>query len=151
MAETNFRQFILDWNIMKHKKPNDEHIGTILYKIKNCPTYSSLYDMEQEFNKIGLTIQITTNNRMVLCKIKNHKPYCQSIIDDYIFIGILNDKDIEISDKMLQCMTNFIMNAASAPSKILNLPRKWQDGTRLYGHVTVVKEDINYVVQHIVD
>jgi len=123
----------------------------LLFKLQNCPTYSSMYDLESRFNEVGLSIQITTKNRMILCKIVNGKPHCKDVVDDYIFIGSLRDRDVEISERMLDCIVNFVTNAASSePAEIVDAPRKWQDGVRLYGRVLSVNEEINRIAQDVI-
>ena len=123
--------------------------STILYKIKANPTYSTLHCLEELLNKVGLTLQTTTKNRMILCKIVDSKPCCDNVVDDFVFVGSDN-KEGEISERMLDCIENFIVNAATGPATILGTQRKWQHGARTYGKIIVVNEDVNSIAQGMV-
>lgn len=123
----------------------------LLFKIKNCPNFSTLYAMEDRFNEVGLTLQLTTKDRIVLCKIVNNKPCYNEPIEDYIFLGRISDKEQELSDRMISCITNFVINAAGEPSEIVDEQRVWQDGVRLYGQILVVNEDIKAIAQEVIN
>ncbi|MBD3407243.1 MAG: hypothetical protein GF411_14075 [Candidatus Lokiarchaeota archaeon] len=129
----------------------EQVLKELLNKIRKCPTYSSLYDLEPLFNRNGLTMQVTTKNRMIACKIMENKPYCKNVIDDYMFIGALRDRDYEISDRVRECLTDFVINAASGPAVVENKQRNWQDDTRLYGdRISIAREDVNTVAQNVI-
>lgn len=126
-------------------KEYNSDLQELLYKVKNSVTCSCLYALEDNFNKVSLTLQTTTKNRMVLCKIKNNKPYCKEFMDDYIFIGVA-EEDRELSKRAIECISEFIMNAASEkPAKIKKEQRKWQDGISMYGKIIVVNEDVKSI------
>lgn len=116
----------------------------LLRKIKNSITCSCLYALEKDFNNVGLTLQTTTKNRMVLCKIKNNKPYCKEFLDDYIFIGTA-EEDRELSKRAVECIMEFVQGAASEPAELKQEMPKWQDNISLYGKIIVVNEDVNAV------
>ena len=127
----------------------DKHVlKELLRKVRACPSYSSLFDLQPLFNQNGLTLQVTTKNRMIMCKIMEGKPYCKNVIDDYMFIGSLKDSDHEVSDRMRECVVDFILNSASGPAVITDGRRDWQDRTRLYGNkIGIVREEIQRIAQ----
>ncbi|MBD3408531.1 MAG: hypothetical protein GF411_20575 [Candidatus Lokiarchaeota archaeon] len=126
-------------------KEYNSDLQELMYKIKNSVTCSCLFALENNFNKVGLTLQTTTKNRMILCKIKNSRPYCKEFMDDYIFVGSA-DEDRELSKRAVECIIEFVMNAASdKPAKIKDEQRNWQDGISLYGKVILVNEDVEAV------
>jgi len=126
-------------------KEYNSSLQELIYKVKNSVTCSCLYALEDNFNSVGLTLQTTTKNRMVLCKIKNNRPYCKEFMDDYIFIGTA-DEDKELSKRAIECVIEFIMNAASdKPAKLKDKQRNWQDGISMYGKIIVVNEDVEAV------
>lgn len=125
-------------------KQYNSDLQELIYKIRHSVTCTCLYALEENFNKVGLTLQTTTKQRMVLCKIKNNKPFCKKIMDDYIFIGVA-DEDRELSSRAIDCIVEFVMNAAGKPAKLKNKQRKWQDGISMYGKIIVVNEDVDAV------
>ena len=133
------------------KKHYRDNLSKTLYKVRNCPNYETLFSMEEEFNKIGLTFQQTPKSRMILCKIEGNRPHASVIIEDYIFIGSLNNRDETLNEHALECIMNFIMNSSSAPSIVTNVARAWQNGVRTYGQIILVNEEINKISQAMID
>lgn len=125
-------------------KEYNSSLQELIYKLKYSVTCSCLYALEENFNDIGLTLQTTTKNRMILCKIKDGKPYCKKFMDDYIFIGVA-EEDKELSKRAIECVSEFVLNAASKPAKIKQEQRPWQDGISMYGKIIVVNEDVEAV------
>jgi hypothetical protein len=113
--------------------------------------FNTLLLLESDYNAIGLTLQISPHNRALLCKIVDNKPFVEEVLVDYIFVCPVKDKDNVISDNIKQHIIDFILNAASAPSQVRDTPRKWQEGTRTYGNVVLVNEDVNFISQSITD
>jgi hypothetical protein len=120
---------------------NSSHLQDLLHKLKYIISCSCLFSLEKEFNDCGLSLQTTTKGRTILCKIKNGKTICKEFVRDYIFVGIA-DEDKELSARVLGCITEFVIAAASDPDKVKKDIPKWQDGTSLYGKIIVVNEDV---------
>lgn len=131
-------------------KQYNSDLQELLYKIKHSVTCSCLYALEENLNGVGLTLQTTTKNRMIICKIKNNKPYCKKFMDDYIFIGVA-DEDRELSKRAIECIIEFVMNAASEPAELKDEQRSWQDGISMYGKIIVVNEDVESVANLLMD
>lgn len=129
---------------------NDKTLQEVLKKVKSSITCSCLYALEKEFNEIGLTLQTTSKNRMVLCKIRNGRPFCESFQDDYIFIGYA-DEDKELSRRAIDCIAEFVSGAASEPAELKSEPRSWQNTNRFYGKIILVNEEVNAVANLLVD
>lgn len=126
-------------------KEYNSELQELIYKVKHSVTCSCLFALEDNFNTVGLTLQTTTKNRMILCKIKNNKPYCKKFMDDYVFIGVA-DEDKELSKRAIECVMEFVMNAASSkPAKLKQEQRSWQDGINMYGKIIVANEDVEAV------
>ncbi len=127
-------------------------VDKVVHKVRQCIDYQSLYAMEKDANSIGLTIQTTSHNRMILCKIKNHKPVADNIIDDYIFIGSLNTATNEISDGAMQKIIDWMMNNNGPTSIVKDMARVWRNGLKMYeSSIRIMNEDINYIGDVIVE
>ncbi len=115
-------------------------------KIRQCLDYQSLNAMEKDFNGIGLTMQTTSNNRIILCRIQNNKPVAKKIIDDYIFVGDINTLTNEISDSACQKIIDWVLNHAGKKSEVKNIARAWRNGLRMYeSSIVIMNEDIHYI------
>ncbi|MEM3097454.1 MAG: hypothetical protein QXU32_01875 [Nitrososphaerales archaeon] len=132
-------------------KSKDDHenerrqraIDRLVYKINRCIDYQSLYALEDDFNQVGLTIQSTPNNRMILCRIVDGKPYAQRAIDDYIFIGGLDSALNELTDRAAMKICDFVRTNASNADKIRNVARVWRNGLKMYeSTISIVNEAI---------
>lgn len=131
---------------------NGADLKEVLYKVNQCIDYHTLYALEPEFNKVGLTIQTSSKNRTVLCKLIDGKPITESIIDDYIFIGTLDGSSTELSERAIEKVSDFIRASAGPPSKVQNIARTWRDGLRMYAaDIEIVNEDINKVAGEIIE
>lgn len=127
-----------------------DNIGKLIYKIEQCIDYQNLWAMEADFNKCGLTIQTTSNNRMILAKLRNNRPVTQEVIKDYIFVGSLQDATRELTDRAARKICDFARNASSKAGKVKNMPRVWRDGLRMYGYSVFVKnEDVGSIADSI--
>jgi len=123
----------------------------IFYKIRQCIDYQSLYALEDEFNKIGLTIQTTQKNRMILCKLVDGKPIANNVIEDFIFVGSYQQAETELSDRAIEKIIDFVGNNQGAPSKVENLARAWRNGLRMYGKTLfIANEDIEYITDNLI-
>jgi len=117
-------------------------LANIVNKVYQCTDYQTLYAMESDFNQVGLTIQTTSNNRMILCKIADSKPKASEAMTDYIYVGGLDMSMQSIGFEFALKIIVFIVNAKGAKGELKNLARKWQDGLRMYGQAVTVEEKI---------
>lgn len=126
-------------------------VDKLIARVRACFDYQSLYAMEEGFNSVGLTIQTTAKNRMILCKIKDHKPLANEVGVDYIFIGGL-DVNQEYSERVEQKIVDFVMNNASEKSDIKDSARVWRNGLRMYqSTIAVESEEIKCLADFIQD
>ena len=121
-------------------KPTLE-LQKLIYKIGQCIDYQSLYALEESFNKCGLTIQTTSRNRMILCKLREGRPLSESVIDDYIFVGGIDINTNEISDRAAEKICDFVRTAHGTADTVKNVARVWRNGIRMYESVSIVNED----------
>jgi hypothetical protein len=132
--------------------PNQQDLGKLLYKIGQSIDYQSIYALEESFNKVGLTIQTTSHNRMILCKLINGGPITENVVDDYIFIGNLDERSKEVTDRTAEKICDFVRTNAGLPGKIENIARVWRNGLRMYEAVIpIVNEDVKKIAQTIVE
>lgn len=117
-------------------------LANIVNKIHQCTDYQTLYALETDFNQVGLTIQTTSNNRMILCKIVDSKPKASEAMKDYIYIGSLDTSTQNVSLEFALKVIIFVVNAKGSKGELKNLARKWQDGLRMYGQAVTVEERI---------
>jgi hypothetical protein len=118
-----------------------KEVEKVVYKIGQCIDYQSIYALEESFNKIGLTIQMTSRNRMILCKLFEGKALTERVVDDYIFIGDTKDLSKEISERASEKICDFVRTNAGKSSKVENTSRAWRNGLRMYESVVIVNED----------
>jgi hypothetical protein len=136
---------------MSVREASDREVDKLIYKIGQCIDYQSLYALEESFNKCGMTIQTTSRNRMILCKLRDGKPVTESIVDDYIFIGNLDDLSHEISDRASIKISDFVRTNVGKSSKVENIARVWRNGLRMYeSTIKIMNEDINRVAGEII-
>lgn len=128
------------------------HLEKLLYKVDQCIDFQSVYALEEDFNKCGLTVQTTSNNKIIIARLENGVPKTDDIITDYIFIGSLNESAREISDRSVDRICNFIRKNAGKPDSVKNMPRVWRDGLRMYeSSIAIFNEEINEIAQVIID
>lgn len=135
-------------------KTNKEYLSKVLskvlYKVSQCIDYQNLYALEEDFNKIGMTVQTTSKQRMILCKLQGGRPISEHVIDDYIFIGSIDDSTKELSENTTQKISDFIRNKASHPDTVKNYARVWRNGLRMYeNNISIVNEDISKLADDI--
>jgi len=131
---------------------NFKDIDKVIYKIGQCIDYQSLYALEESFNKVGLTIQTTSNKRMILCKLREGRPVTEEVISDYIFIGSLNDPMKELSDRASEKICDFVRTNAGPAGKIEDIARVWRNGLRMYeSTISIVNEDITKIAGELIN
>jgi hypothetical protein len=137
----------------KHKKERaGDNLERLLHKIRKCLNYRTLFSLESEFNKVGLTLQHTSQNWIVLCKIDDDKPLAKEVIDDFIFLAPLDQKHVELTPRALEIITDFTQNNASGAAEVADRGRTWNDGVRVYDKaIAIVNEDVSRVAQEIID
>lgn len=137
-----------DVKTIKEEKPN---VDRLVYKIEQCTDYQCLYALEEEFNKVGLTVQTTPKNRMILCKLRNGKPLAESVVDDYIFIGSLDNMTNELSDRVVSKIGDFVRTNSAMPDKVQNIARVWRNGLRMYeSTVAIMNEDVSRIADNMI-
>lgn len=126
-------------------------IDRLINRIRACYDYQSLYAMEDGFNSIGLTIQTTSKNRIILCKIINSKPSAKEVGVDYIFIGSLDDLG-EFSMRAENKIIDFVLNNAGDSDEVKDTARVWRNGLRMYESAIVFEsEEANFISEFIQD
>lgn len=130
---------------MPSKGKKSSNLSKLLYKISQCIDYQNLYALEEDFNKAGLSVQTTSRNRMILCRLVEGKIITERVIDDYIFIGSLDESTKELSESQIQKISDFVRNRSGDPSTVQNKARVWRNGLRMYDSVMVVNEDVNNI------
>lgn len=125
-------------------------VDKLVYKLGGCIDYQSVYALEEDFNKAGLTIQTTANNRIILCKLNNGKPIANSIVEDYIFVGSLDTSINELSDRAVMKISDFVRTNASFADTVRNIPRVWRNGLKMYeSTIPIMNEDVNSIANSI--
>lgn len=121
-------------------------LNRLLYKIEQCIDYQNLYCLEEDFNKVGLTIQTTDRRRMILCRLEKGKPITEQIVEDYIYIGSLDELSKELSERTTNKICDFVKTNAGEPGKIQDIARVWRNGLRAYESTIAIKnEDIDHI------
>lgn len=128
------------------KELNENDLKAIIYKLHQCINCECLCAMESDFNKIGLTIQTTSKDRIVLCRVEDGKPITEHVIDDYIFIGEATKLSTELSERAVEKISSFIQANAGPSETVRNNIRSWRDGLRMAGApIEITNEDVNKV------
>jgi hypothetical protein len=123
-------------------------LENLVEKIGKCANYEMLFCLEEDFNSIGLTLQPTKQNKVVLCKLKSGVPLARRIFEDYIHIGSLEDRSKEIPHRLLECIREFTENNVGKPDSPKNVARSWQSAqTGLYGSFINAQNDIPQISQ----
>jgi chromosome segregation ATPase len=74
-------------DLMAEEAQPNQDMTSLLDLVDQCMQYNDVYNLEEAFNKVGMTIQRTTNDRNILCRCQNNKIVTENVIDDFIFIG----------------------------------------------------------------
>lgn len=121
---------------------DNKELHRLIHKIGQCIDYQSLYALEESFNKCGMTVQTTSRNRMILCRLVSGRPISENIVDDYIFIGSLDELSRELTDRSSEKICDFVRTNAGPPSKVENIAKVWRNGLRMYeSSVRIMNED----------
>jgi len=114
-------------------------LDKVINKIRKCGTYASLYCLEEDLNGVGLTLQATAQNKMVICKIVDNRPLADKILEDYIYVGSTPDRDREIGLAMVEAIIEFVQEAAGDPAEVVDIGRSWQNTTQFYAEFDSVQ------------
>jgi hypothetical protein len=121
-------------------------LNQVLKKINKCVNYEMLFCLEEAFNSVGLTLQPTKQNRMVLCTVQDGKPRAGRIFEDYIHIGSLESRSESIPQPLLKCISDFVIENAGSPCDIKNSGSSWQESQNsLYGLAMEINPDHNKI------
>lgn len=121
-------------------------VDKLIYKIEQCIDYQNLYALEADFNKNGLTVQTTSNSRVILAKLRNGKPVTKGVITDYIFVGSLADSTKELSDRAVTKICDFVRTNCGKSGKVKDNARVWRNGVRMYeASIVIMNEDIHEI------
>jgi len=114
-------------------------VENVLEKIDKCANFEMLFCLEEDFNSIGMTLQPTKQNKMVLCMIENGVPSARRMFEDYIHIGSLEDRSEEIPGRLRECIREFAEDKATEASKVAKTGRSWQNAqTSLYADFAAI-------------
>lgn len=135
---------IEEFGAQEEEKNND--VDKLIYRIGQCTDYQCLWALEESFNKSGLTIQTTSRNRMILCKLVGGKPISENIIDDYIFVGSLDEMSRELTDRTVEKICDFVRTNAGKSDKVKNIGKVWRNGLRMYeSTIKIMNEDVEEI------
>jgi len=126
--------------------------NALLYKIRNLVYLDTIFSLEEDFNRIGLTVQLSSGNRAILCKIVEGRAAASSVMDDYMFLGSFAGTEAkqEVPPKLIATLSDFVMNKAGASAKVTSAPRRWQHGIKTYGQIIrILDEDVQVIAQNI--
>lgn len=130
----------------------NENLIKVIDKIKICHDYGTLHQLNEDFNSIGLALVKTVSNKMILCKIKENKPCVDKILQDYIFVGSVNEHKNELSNKFVSCLIEFIKKSNSNQSFIKYEDKNWQKMFGQYGKaVGIQMESVDMKIQEIAE
>lgn len=119
-----------------------QYVNKIVDKLARCIDYQSVYALEEDFNKVGLTVQSTSNHRMILCKLRDGKAVSNSVVEDYIFIGSHETAINELTDRAVMKMSDFVRTNAGLADVVRNTARVWRNGLKMYeSTITIMNED----------
>lgn len=139
---------------------NFENLIAFIDTIKQCYDWKTLYTLSYEFNQFGLCIKSTTGGKIILCRTHNNIIITNKIINDYIFIGSINELDSQIPQRALDIIINFVNNNASAPyTNNDSFGKSYNNKIGIYGkpiniaNESTLKEsqDIIYISKLIID
>jgi len=103
--------------------------------------------MEREFNDVGLTLQTTHRNNKILCRIVEGKPCTERALDDYIFVGSIDEQSVQIPNDIIALICEFISKNAGQPAQLVDELPAWRGGNYMYGRISVVNEDVQVLAQ----
>ena len=134
-----------------YDETNDGAINKLIKKLYDIVYLDNFLSLIKEFNKVGLTVHRTYNNRYILCKLINGAPSATELFADYMFLGNINNNNETASDKLIDKVVEFVSNCkGEASTPVINRPN-WQDNSRPYGTaIRVQNEDVQFISQTLI-
>jgi hypothetical protein len=108
-------------------------VTDILKRVGMCHNWRSLYQMSKDFNRLGLAIKETVGNRRILCRLEEGKPQTEDINRDYIFIGAKDKMDLDISERTMEVIRQFITENIGEPQLVVDDDQSYSNNMALYG------------------
>jgi hypothetical protein len=128
------------------------NLPVVVGKLQGCPNFRTLYALEKTFNQVGLTIQHTPQNWMVLCRIEEGRPVAAEVLEDFVFMGRLEDQGKPLPPELRESLINFVENAAGNAAFVSDKGRVWKDGVQIYDKTLfVVNEEVKKIAQTLMD
>ena len=125
----------------------EESLYKLLQRVNRCATYENLKKLEENFNSIGLTIQSSISNNLLLCKIVENAPASSELGEDHIFIASSKELDNEISERRLDILSDFIKEMADEPAELVDDKEPLSGASPIAGTIVVMHEDIEKYVK----
>lgn len=92
------------------------NLRKLIAKLKYCNSPSSLIHLEDQFNAIGLTVQLS-NGRLFLCTINDGRPAHERLFEDHIPLYHYNEVlDANIKHKIL----SFTLEHIHKPTSVVH-------------------------------
>lgn len=113
-------------------RPEDRARRGVEERMRKCYDWQTLHELMSDFNKVGLTIIETSERRYVLCRVVNGEPITEDIIDDYVFVGVRDNLQEEISPRHMDIIVDFVTNNISGPV-VWKKTEHYNRGPKLYG------------------
>jgi hypothetical protein len=109
-----------------------------------------LFCLEEDFNSIGMTLQPSKKDRIILCTVIDGVPKARRIFEDYIHVGSVENGAGEMPMRLLECIKDFVEENARLPSMPLNRATNWQTSKNgLYGEFVTDNKPIKGILEHI--
>ncbi len=132
--------------------PRDRSRRGLEERMRKCYDWQSLHELQDDFNRVGLTVTATSEERYVLCRVVNGEPITENIIDDYVFIGARDNLSQEISPRHMDIIVDFVSSNIGGPVEHKKTEH-YNRGPKLYGAsntpVTIQDEKDLSDTQHI--
>ena len=126
----------------------EESLYKLLQRVNRCATYENLKKLEENFNSVGLTIQSSISNNLLLCKIVENAPSSSEMGEDHIFIASSKELDNEISERRLDILSDFIKETADEPAEVAGDDKEpFSGASPIAGDIVVMHEDIEKFVK----
>lgn len=121
----------------------------LINKIKHCDNPQMLLQMEDEFNAVGMSVQLTNSDKVLLCKINDGRPTASKIFEDYVPVGLLT---CELSNRAIDRIIGFLIENYSERSEIAgskNTGNFGLYGSSFHDNVTAASRLINAIAEWI--
>ena len=116
-------------------------MSDIYEKLLICADLSSLESMEEDFNNVGLTLQQTVSDKVILCRIENGKPCADVIFEDYMIIGYARECARRISKDTRDSLMIFVARNKGKPAKVIEDGQSYGNQSMLYADNGIIVDD----------